>query len=106
MLSSKPCKKQGKLPKSMSFCQVDKPNVLLLTLKEAEDGDGIIARLIETEGKDVSVTLTMPFLKIERAYKTNLVEENREIITTREHAVNIPVKAFGIATVRIQPLKE
>jgi alpha-mannosidase len=49
-------KKQGSLERKMSFCQVDKPNVFLLTLKRAEDGDGIIVRLIETEGKDAEQT--------------------------------------------------
>ena len=89
------------MPKSMSFCQVDKPNVLLLTLKKAENEDGIIVRLIETEGEDTNVTLTLPFLTIEKAYQTNLVEENEKILSTQEHAVTVPIKAFGITTIRI-----
>jgi alpha-mannosidase len=66
-------KKKGTLDSKMSFCQVDKTNVFLLTLKRAEDGDGIIVRLIETEGKDVTATLTLPHLTIKKAYQTNLV---------------------------------
>ena len=94
-------KQEGTMPKSMSFCQVDKPNVLLLTLKQAEDEDGIIVRLIETEGEDSSVTLTLPLFTIEKAHQTNLVEENEKILSTREHAVTVPIKAFGITTIRI-----
>ena len=95
-------KQAGTMPKSMSFCQVDKPNVLLLTLKKAEDEDGIIVRLIETAGEDTSVTVTLPFIKIEKTYQTNIVEENERTLSSREHAVTVPVKAFGITTIRIK----
>jgi len=94
-------KQEGTMPKSMSFCQVGRPNVLLLTLKNAEDEDGIIVRLIETEGKDTNVTVTLPFLTIEKAYQTNLAEENERILSAREHAVTVPIKAFGITTIRV-----
>jgi len=92
---------EGALPGSASFCQVDKSNVLLLTLKEAEDGDGIIIRLIETEGSSVDVMVTLPFVAIGQACLTNLVEENAEALSTEEHSVTVPVKAFGITTIRI-----
>jgi alpha-mannosidase len=97
-------KKEGTLPGSTSFCQVDKPNCLLMTLKQAEDGDGIIVRLIETEGKDVEVTVNLPFLKICQAYLTNLTEENKEAIPAQENTFTTAVKAFGITTIRIKPL--
>ena len=95
-------KQEGKMEKSASFCQVDKPNVLLLTSKRAEDGDGLIFRLIETEGEDTTVTLTLPFLTIRDAHQTNLVEENEKIIPAQKHAVTVPIKAFGIRTIRIK----
>ena len=95
-------KRQGTLGKKMSFCRVDKPNVLLLTLKQAEDGDGIIVRLIETEGKDVTATVTLPHLTIKKAYRTNLVEENTARLIYSTHKVTAPVKAFGITTIRLQ----
>jgi alpha-mannosidase len=95
-------KRQGTLESKMSFCQVDKPNVFLLTLKRAEDGDGIIVRLIETEGKDVTATLSIPHLTIKKAYRTNLVEENKEKATFTEHAITTHIKAYGITTFRIQ----
>ncbi|MCK4591035.1 MAG: hypothetical protein KAT86_04720, partial [Candidatus Latescibacteria bacterium] len=95
-------KKEGTLPTSTSFCRVDQPNVLLLTLKQAEDGDGIIVRLIETEGKEVRVTVTLSFLTIAQAHETNLVEENQNLLTFTEHTVEAPVKPFGITTMRLQ----
>ncbi len=95
-------KKQGTLERTMSFCQVDKPNVFLLTLKRAEDGDGIIVRLIETEGKDATATLSIPHLTIKQAYRTNLVEENKDKAAFTEHTITAPIKAFGITTFRFR----
>ena len=95
-------KRQGTLDSKMSFCQVDKPNVFLLTLKRAEDGDGIIVRLIETEGKDVTAKLSIPHLTIKQAYRTNLVEENKEKAAFTEHTITAPIKAFGITTIRFR----
>jgi alpha-mannosidase len=95
-------KRQGTLDSKMSFCQIDEPNVFLLTLKRAEDGDGIIVRLIETEGKDAAATLNLPHLTIKQAYRTNIVEENKEKATFTEHTITTPIKAFGITTFRIQ----
>jgi alpha-mannosidase len=95
-------KKQGTLSSSMGLCQIDKPNIFLLTLKKAEDGDGIITRLIETEGKETSVTLTLPSLVIKKAQQTNLVEENMQQLSFTEHNVVVPIKPFGITTIRLQ----
>ena len=76
--------RQGTLSTKASFCRVDKPNVFVLTIKRAEDGEGIIIRLIETEGKDVTATLTVPHLTVRKAYRTNLVEENSgELLLTQ-----------------------
>ena len=97
-------KRKGTLGTKMSFCQVDKRNILLLTLKHAEDGRGIIIRLIETEGKEVTATVTLPHLTIDKAYRTNVVEENMEELTFTEQKITAPVKAFGITTIRLQTL--
>jgi len=110
-----PAKAGGTLERTMSFCRIDKPNVFLLTLKHAEDGPrlrgdklapaeagGIIVRLIETEGQEVTATMTLPHLTIKKAWRTNLVEENQAELNHTEHSVDVPVKAFGISTIRIK----
>jgi hypothetical protein len=93
---------KGGLEKTMSFCRVDVPNVFLLTLKRAEDGDGVIIRLIETEGQECTLTLNLPHLTVKKAWRTNLVEENQAELTCTEHSVTVPIKAFGISTIRIE----
>ena len=94
--------KEGPLERRSSFCRLDKPNVFLTTIKRAEDGNDVIVRLIETEGKQTTVTLTVPHVGIENAWQTNLVEENQAELACTEHSVATSIRAFGIETLRLQ----
>ncbi len=94
--------RQGRLDSQASFCRLDAPNVLLTTIKRAEDGQGVVVRLIETDGTRTTATLTVPGLTIDRAWETNVVEDNQVELNATEHGVAVPVRAFGIATVRLQ----
>lgn len=94
-------KPDGDLPESLSFCQVDKSNVMLLTMKRAEDDEGIIVRLNETEGRDTEVEITLPLLNINKVYETNLVEENEKLMEVQGQTIRVQLKAFGITTLRI-----
>ena len=98
-------KKHGKLPcKPYSFCEIDKPNILLLTIKPAEDSeDSIILRLWETLGLKSETTITLPFAKIEKAFITDLVEENP--VPTKvlnDNKVRVVIKPFSIMTIKIK----
>ncbi|MEP7355621.1 MAG: glycosyl hydrolase-related protein, partial [Anaerolineales bacterium] len=90
----------GDLPPAASFCALDQPNIQLLTLKAAEDGDGTVLRLAEMEGRETAVTVSLPFLDIERAHTTNLVEEDGPELPAERHSVRVTVPAYGLATVR------
>jgi alpha-mannosidase len=87
---------------TMSFCSVDKPNILLTTFKRAENGDGIILRLIETDGKETTASITLPSMLVADAIVTSLVEEDKGQASFSEHAIQVNLKAFGITTVRIR----
>jgi len=94
-------KNHGPLGSAASFCGVDRSNVFLLAFKRAEDGEGLIARLIETEGKEVTATLKLPCCTVAKAYRTNLVEENQGELAVKPHEVAVPVKAFEPVTIRL-----
>jgi hypothetical protein len=93
---------EGQLPPTTSFCQVDADNVLVTTIKRAEDGDGYIIRLMETAGQETTVTVTTPLWPILHAFETNLVEENQRLLQALTHAVQIDLPAFGLRTLRIK----
>ena len=95
-------KKEGTLPRSKTFFAIDKPNVHLATMKIAEDEDGIILRLMETEGTDTAMTVTLPFVNIREAYQTNLVEEDLKLLSSQRDRVTAPIKALGITTIRVK----
>lgn len=51
---------QGTLPQSGSFLSVDRPNILVGALKQAEDGDALILRCVEVNKEAVRATICLP----------------------------------------------
>jgi len=92
---------KGPLPMTRSFCEIDQPNVILTTFKEAENNSDLILRLVETEGVPTEVVVTLPGMSIARAYRTNTVEENQQELAPAGHQIRVRVKSFGIATIRV-----
>ena len=100
-------RKDGPLPiGKASFCQIDQPNVLLTALKQAEDGEGIILRLTETQGRRTTATVTLPHVTVKDAKRTNVVEEPREELPFTEHEIRVHLKPFGITTCRADVLPQ
>ncbi len=92
---------EGTLPAYASFCAVDAPNVTVLTLKAAEDGNGYILRLQETGGRATVATVRMPYLSLPHAYETNLVEEDARLLPCTAHSVTVELQPFSLYTVRL-----
>jgi alpha-mannosidase len=86
-----------------SFVSVDLPNVVIETVKQAEDGNGFIVRMYETQRKRSLVTLTTVF-PLEGAWRTNLLEENQYPLPVNDFQVKVPVKPYQIVTVRLTGL--
>ena len=98
-----PAGQAGRLPAGAhGFLQVDAPNVVALTFKRAEDGDGYVVRLMEIEGRVATVRLRLPGLDIDRAVRTNIVERHQEDLPVSAGAVLLDVPAWGIETVRLR----
>ncbi len=91
----------GTLPATASFCEVDAPNVMVLTIKKAEDGKGYILRLIETEGKETTATVNLPYLALGQVFESNLVEENQRVVPSGAHSVALRIKPFSVVTLRL-----
>ncbi|MGI6640133.1 MAG: alpha-mannosidase [Limnochordia bacterium] len=50
----------GELPQTASFCRIDKENVVLSVMKQAEEGDALILRLYEAWGCAVDAKIELP----------------------------------------------
>ena len=70
---------QRYLPSSYSFLKIDPRNVVLSTLKISEDGEAIIIRFYETEGKKTTARLTFA-RQTKSVWITDLLENNIEQI--------------------------
>ena len=83
-----------------SLLSVDAPNVIIETVKQAEDGNGLIVRLYENERNRGIVTLNTGF-PIKEAHRCNLLEENQEPLKATENSVRFTITPYQIITLRI-----
>jgi len=85
-----------------SFVQVDQPNVVLVTWKVAEDGDGTILRFLEVGGQAKPVEVQTPRLDVKSAWSSDALERKQAALETSAHGFRFAVKPFQIVTVRLE----
>lgn len=85
-------------PSSFILCRDE--NVVIETIKQAEDGNGVIVRLYESLRQRGTVTLQTG-LPLAAAYRTNLLEENQEALVVEEDRVMVRIRPFQIITLRL-----
>lgn len=84
----------------VSFASVDKDNVILETIKRAEDGNGIVFRLYESENAKTKVHLTVD-KAFSKAYICNLLEEAEEEAQVEGNQITFVCKPYEIVTIKI-----
>ena len=84
------------------FVTVDRPNVVIETVKQAEDGQGLIVRLYENQRQRGEFTLTTGF-PLAGAWRTDLLEGNQERLETDDNSLRHPIKPYQIVTLRLLP---
>lgn len=87
-------------PANVSFFQVSPSNVVIETVKKAEDSNAIIVRLYEAHGKRGTARLTSA-LPIVAAAQCNLLEEQDEPLAWQEGGVEFAVTPFKIVTLKL-----
>ena len=90
----------GPLPRSASYLSVDAANVLVEAVKQAEDGDEIIVRLYECEGRDAQATIRFGF-PVRAVSAVDLMEENPTPLDITEGGVTVDFTPFAINTLRV-----
>jgi alpha-mannosidase len=84
-----------------SFLNVDQPGVVLVTWKNAEDGDGMILRFLEVAGNPAEVNAEAPLLDVKAAWMADVLERKQGPLATSSHGFRFSVKPFQIVTVRL-----
>ena len=95
-------KQHGCLPDTFSLVSCDAPNVIIETVKKAEDGDDMIVRLYEAWDSRGPVTFTVNG-DFKGVRLCNLMEEDMEDMKEldfRNNRVTMPIKNFEIVTLR------
>jgi alpha-mannosidase len=85
-----------------SFLQVDQPDVVLVTWKMAEDGEGTILRFLEIAGKESSVEVRTPLLEVKSGWVSDALERKQGPLAVSSHGFRFSIKPFQIVTVRLE----
>jgi alpha-mannosidase len=85
-----------------SFFSVDDPNVIIETVKLAEnDDDAVIVRLYEAGGGARTTRLSTP-CAVSAALETNMLERNGKPLAYREGGLSLEFRAFEIKTINLR----
>ena len=90
----------GELPASASLLQIDAPNVIAETVKQAEDGDDLIIRLYEANGATTRAKLHFG-IPVGSIALVDLMEENPLAIECTDSTVELAFVPFEVLTLRV-----
>jgi alpha-mannosidase len=87
-------------PVPESFASVDDPNLVLDTIKRAEDSDALVLRLFEAHGARgvARLSVAAPFSSARRA---NLLEDDGDALEADDGVVVVPYRPHEIVTVKL-----
>jgi alpha-mannosidase len=75
-------------------------NVVIDTIKPAEDGDGFVVRLYESHGSRTAARLVFG-VPVKTAAMSNTLEDRLAELAVKDDAVRLSLRPFQIATIRI-----
>jgi len=89
-----------------NLISIQPDNVILTSIKKAEDDDNLILRLIEAEGIAVSAQVSLNpevFGKIKKIFETDLLERavSGSVMINTGNSFSVDIPAYGITTVKI-----
>lgn len=88
--------------KQQGFLEVEDRNVLLETMKPAEDGNGTILRFLDFGGTERPVTVRIPYLHLAHAWQTDAVERDQAAMPiTADGKLQFTMHPNEIVTIRV-----
>jgi alpha-mannosidase len=86
-----------------SLISTSSASVIIETVKRAEDGNGIIVRLYESQRKRGLIQIHAGF-ELKAAWTTNLLEENDSELSIEDDFIWLHMKPYQIVTLRLIPV--
>lgn len=93
-------RQSGKLDDNYSFISCDRKNIIVETVKKAEDSDDIIVRLYETDNCRCETTLTFGF-DFKKAVICDMLENEQTEVAGCGNQIRLDIKSFEIVTLKI-----
>ncbi|MDF2541514.1 MAG: Alpha-mannosidase [Herbinix sp.] len=85
-----------------SFASVNKKNVIIETIKQAEDGSGVIIRMFECENAATKAVVRLGLSKeVQSITECNLLEEDIAAVETTENGFKVAIKPYEIKTYKV-----
>jgi alpha-mannosidase len=88
-------------PETYSVAYTDKKNVIVETVKEAEDSDATVIRLYECKNMRSKTTLTLGF-DAKSCYLCDMLENEEKELPVVDGKVKLDVRGFEIVTLKIK----
>ncbi|MBQ8894977.1 MAG: alpha-mannosidase [Clostridia bacterium] len=92
---------KGGLPAEFSMVSCDCSNVIIETVKKAEESDDLVVRMYEAYDSRCKATVTVP-AGFTKAYLCGTLENELEELELVNNAVTLPVKNFEIITLKFK----
>ena len=97
---------RGRLPPDQaSLATVMPENLVFTALKTAEDGEGLVARVLETGGQETDGVLSFPLLNVNAAQEANAVEVPGRRLKQDAQGIHFHIKPYQFVTVRLHTRK-
>ncbi len=90
------------LPEEKSFFAVSSGNVLISTIKKAEDDENVVLRCYELEGQDTPAVFNS-FVPFSSAEWTNIIEEEGKSLPVKGQSFDMKVGHYAIETLKLVP---
>ena len=98
--------RRGSLEVSESFLSIDSADIILITAKLAEDGNGYILRLWNTASEPVESGIVLNTVRVSEVRLTNLVEEDTgESLPFTGNSFSLAIDRRTVSTVRVIPAR-
>jgi alpha-mannosidase len=90
----------GKLPQEQSFITLGPPNLVLTTVKKAEDSGAWIIQWYESAGEDANAVLTLPRVPA-KVLGSNFLEEDKDPVPFEKNVVKVATKKHSFVTLKV-----
>lgn len=99
----------AELPETQSLASVNAANLIIETVKRAEDTDSVIIRLVEQYGQRGSAQLQLGF-KADAVVEVNLLEEPideaQELELTDGNTIEFTYRPYDLRTFKVTPVRD